>query len=74
MNLLTTLQRYFPIARAEQRAEAARMAYIAAGEAYRSNPNLENSRALTLASDAFRKAREQYEADRLAWKHLERAK
>lgn len=66
---LTTVQRYSPIARAEEKAEEARKAYAAAGVAYMASPTLANSEALTAARKAMDEAEQVSLQAGQIWKH-----
>jgi hypothetical protein len=68
-NALTTIQRYSPIARAEEKAAEARQAYTAAGLKYMASPTLANSDALTAARKAMDEAEQVSIQAGQIWKH-----
>jgi hypothetical protein len=68
-NALTTVQRYSPIARAEEKAAEARQAYTAAGLVYMASPTLANSEALDAARKAMDEAEQVFIQAGQIWKH-----
>ena len=68
-NALNTVQRYSPIARADEKAAEARQAYIAAGLVYMASPTLANSEALDAARKAMDEAEKVFIQAGQIWKH-----
>ena len=70
-SILDTRQRYSPINRASEKAEAARKAYRDAGDKYLADPTLANSEALTEAQKAMEAAEQLHAQAGTIWKHTE---
>lgn len=70
-SILSTRERYSPIARASEKAEAARKAYNEAGTRYLADPTLQNSNALASARKALTEAEKLQAQVATIWKHTE---